>query len=86
MPESLGGTLSKIQFTDDMFSRGAVDIPVASYLRPADVAGLELSKEPLANDLVLIKLAKKAPQRRSRERERRRNADRPCEEGGHGSA
>ena len=61
IPDELGGKLTKVVFGADMFSRGAVSVPVSRYLRPSDVPGLELSKAPLANDMVLIKLARPAP-------------------------
>ena len=34
---------------------------MARYLRPSDVPGLKLSDAPLANDLLLVKLARPAP-------------------------
>ena len=61
VPESLNGALTKIVFGTDIFDAKAVSVPVSRYVRPKDVPGLSLSAEALGDDLVLIKLARKAP-------------------------
>lgn len=61
IPEQLNGKLTKIVFGTNIFEKSAVFVPVARYLRPSDVPGLKLSDAPLANDLLLIKLARPAP-------------------------
>lgn len=60
VPETLNGKLSKVVFGNDIFDKTAPTVPVAKYLRPADV-GLDVVKGPLGSDIVLIKLAKPAP-------------------------
>lgn len=60
VPETLNGKLSKVVFGNDIFDKNAPTVPVAKYLRPADV-GVNLVKGPLGSDIVLIKLAAPAP-------------------------
>ena len=61
IPETLNGKLTKVVFGTNIFDKKATSVPVARYLRPSDVPGLKLSDAPLANDLLLVKLARPAP-------------------------
>ncbi len=61
IPETLNGKLTKVVFGTNIFDKKATSVPVARYLRPSDVPGLQLSNAPLANDLLLVKLARPAP-------------------------
>lgn len=62
VPESLKGSLTKVVFGTDIFDKKSVSVDVDRYLRPKDLPGLSLSSEDtLGDDLVLVKLAKKAP-------------------------
>ena len=61
IPETLNGKLTKVVFGTNIFDKKATSVPVARCLRPSDVPGLKLSDAPLANDLLLVKLARPAP-------------------------
>lgn len=60
IPEQLGGYLTKVVFSNDIFAKNAKTVAVEQYLRPKDV-GLG-STNDYANDLVLIKLKEPAPE------------------------
>jgi len=61
IPETLGGHLRRVVFTNDMFKKNAISVDVESYVRPSDV-GVTTKKGKVPNDLVLIKLKKPAPE------------------------